>query len=529
MVPICACCMSGYRNSSMMKSLLSARNLILCIPLSKRSGIAAVFLLILCAATLWSVGFLPCSAAQDRTRSPHGDSKASCRNCHNTEGFKPIRPFPEFDHNSTRFSISGMHKGLGCRQCHVKLVFSDIARECAGCHADIHRRQLGGNCEQCHTVRGWREMGKSVSGHENRFPLLGAHRALQCEDCHQRAATGLFRGLNTDCAFCHIEDYNSAQSVNHKELGYSTKCETCHGMDGWQRNFDHAGSTGFPLSGAHSRLDCTQCHIGGNFTGARTDCGSCHLPIYNSTSSPNHLSAGFPQDCSICHGTTAWTPAQYNHGGTSFPLTGAHAAQACSACHTNGRYDALSTACASCHLTKYSQTTNPNHLSASFPQDCSICHNTTVWIPSTFNHSNTRFVLTGAHTGVLCANCHIGGVYAGTPRDCYSCHSGEYSTVTDPNHAATGFSRDCSQCHSTSQWSGATFTHSGFPIYSGRHSGNWTTCSTCHTNSSNYSVFSCFNCHAHDKTTTDEHHRGVNNYVYNSASCYSCHPTGRAE
>jgi formate dehydrogenase maturation protein FdhE len=91
------------------------------------------------------------------------------------------------------------------------------------------------------------------------------------------------------------------------------------------------------------------------------------------------------------------------------------------------------------------------------------------------------------------------------------------------------FPKDCLQCHTTSSWSGAVFTHSWFPIYSGSHRGRWSSCSDCHTNSNDYAVFSCTNCHEHAKTEMDSKHSGVSNYVYNSANCYSCHPTGQSD
>jgi hypothetical protein len=486
-------------------------------------------------------------------------------------------------------------------QCHVKLVFSNVGNRCADCHADIHRRQMGNNCEQCHIVEGWRELTANVNGHQNRFPLLGAHAATQCEDCHKSAAVGLFRGLSTDCAFCHINDYNTAKSIDHKAARFSTKCETCHRFDNWSQGFDHA-ATGFPLTGTHAQLECVQCHIGGNFSGTPADCVSCHLADFNSTTNPNHIAAGFPQDCALCHSTAAWTPAVFDHSKTKFPLTGehtklqcpdchkngqyvglptacvschlgdykgatnpnhitagfpqdcalchstaawipavfdhsktkfpltgAHTKLQCPDCHKNGQYVGLPTACVSCHLGDYKGATNPNHITAGFPQDCAICHNATAWSPSTFDHSKTKFPLTGAHTSVQCTNCHIGGVYAGTPTDCYSCHSKEYNSTTDPNHVTAQFPKDCSQCHTTSSWSGATFNHTWFPIYTGTHRDKWTTCGDCHTNSNNYSVFSCITCHAHDKAPTDAEHRDVRNYVYNSTSCYACHPTGRGD
>jgi hypothetical protein len=462
-----------------------------------------------------------------RTGSPHGDLKIACGNCHTTVSWKPIRPYPDFDHRKTNFQLRGAHANADCRSCHVQLVFSRAGSACLDCHADIHRSQLGGNCEQCHTVRGWRTLSKSVNGHENRFPLWGAHAALECESCHKSAAVSQFRGLSSDCNSCHLKDSLNVKTVNHQSAGFSTKCNACHSSDSWVSGFDHAKLAGFPLVGAHARLDCLQCHVGGRFAGTPANCVGCHLQDFNRATDPNHIQSNFPQDCSVCHSTSAWMPASFNHNITRFPLTGAHAQLQCPACHSTGQYANLPTTCISCHLADYSGTTNPNHASAGFPQDCSICHTSTAWTPASFDHSKTKFPLTGAHVNVACASCHISGVYSGTPTSCYSCHSKEYNSTTDPAHASAGFPTDCTQCHTTSSWSGAVFTHTWFPIYSGSHAGRWTVCGDCHTNAANYSVFSCVTCHAHDKTTTDANHRGVPNYVYNSANCYACHPTGR--
>jgi hypothetical protein len=192
----------------------------------------------------------------------------------------------------------------------------------------------------------------------------------------------------------------------------------------------------------------------------------------------------------------------------------------------NNNYSLTSAACANCHLTDYNGTTNPNHKSAGFPQDCSVCHSTTNWTSATFNHATTAFPLTGAHTTVTCSSCHVNNVFKGTPKDCYSCHKTEYTSVTNPNHTAAGFPTTCNTCHTTTAWTGATFTHSLFPIYSGNHNGKWSTCADCHTNSANYAVYSCITCHQHAQNNTDGDHKGVKNYVYSATSCYTCHPRG---
>ncbi len=487
----------------------------------------SAFLLPALGSLWWGLGSAV-QATQEtyQPKNPHGSLQIPCQNCHTTEGWKPMRPAPDFNHQKTRYPLVGLHARLGCKECHVKLDFSKCGTQCTDCHADIHRRQLGSDCEQCHSVRGWLKIAQKIDGHLDRFPLIGAHKAVQCEGCHKSAAVGLFRGLNTDCAFCHLNDYRAAKSIDHVASGFSTQCETCHSMDSWTRGFDHATSTGFALVGAHASLACQQCHAGGVFVGTPSDCVGCHLQDYNNTTNPNHVSGGFPQTCSVCHSMAAWSPASFNHNITAFPLTGAHTTVPCTSCHSNGIYTGTPTDCYACHAQNYNNTTNPNHASAGFPQTCAVCHNTVAWTPATFDHNATAFPLTGAHTSVACTSCHINGIYAGTPTDCYSCHSSVYNSTTDPNHVASGFPRTCADCHSTSTWSGATFNHTGFPIYSGTHAGRWTSCNDCHPNSSNYSVFTCTTA-CHPQSSTDANHQGIANYVYNSANCYSCHPTGQ--
>jgi hypothetical protein len=534
-----------------------------------------------------------------RTRSPHGTLEIACQNCHASSTWKPIRKAPDFDHNlQTKYPLEGQHRDVACVSCHVKPVFTDVGRTCASCHADLHRRQFGASCETCHSVKTWAVQARSVPQHINRFPLVGAHAALQCETCHMGAAAGTFTGLSTACMSCHSADYTSARSIDHRASGFSTSCESCHTMTQWRAaKFDHSASR-FPLTGGHTSVTCAQCHVGGQFAGtpatcvschakqfeaattpnhlaagfshdcttchntsrwqgaafdhARTrfpltgvhvtamcaschangrfagtpqSCVSCHLESFTRTTNPNHAAAGFPQDCTLCHATSAWRPASFDHARTRFPLTGSHTAVACSTCHVSGQFAGLSSACSTCHLNQYNATTSPNHTAAGFSRDCQICHSTVQWRGATFDHSRTRFALTGAHTTVQCANCHVGGRYAGTPTDCYSCHSREFTAVSNPNHVAAGFPKTCETCHATTTWLGARFSHR-FPIYSGSHAGKWTTCNDCHTNSSNYAVFSCTNCHAHEKTTMDSKHRSIRGYAYESATCYTCHPTG---
>jgi len=140
--------------------------------------------------------------------------------------------------------------------------------------------------------------------------------------------------------------------------------------------------------------------------------------------------------------------------------------------------------------------------------------------------------LVGAHALISsdCISCHNGD-YNSTPNTCYGCHLTNYNNTTNPVHTSAGFNTECTTCHTQDTWTPSTFNHDGqyFPIYSGKHRGQWSLCSDCHTNSADFSVFSCIDCHEHNKTDTDDHHREVSGYSYLSSACYSCHPAGTAE
>jgi hypothetical protein len=437
-----------------------------------------------------------------------------------------------FDHlKVTGFALTGAHAHLDCISCHVGGKYQGTSADCASCHQKDFNATTNPNhvtagipttCQLCHTTAAW---SPATFDHNlTKFPLSGAHAKLDCTSCH---VGGKFTGTSANCSSCHMKDYTGAKSPDHVAGAFPTTCQQCHTTTAWSpATFDHNTFTKFPLTGAHVTVPCASCHVNGRFAGTPTDCASCHITDFNKTTNPNHVQAGFPTDCSVCHTTATWANAVFDHSKTGFPLTGAHTNLACATCHVNGNYTSLNPGCSNCHLAAYNSATNPDHKAAGFPLDCSICHSTSAWQPSTFNHNSTGFPLTGAHVNVACASCHVGGKYAGTPADCYSCHKTEYQTVTSPNHVAAAFPTTCQTCHTTTTWLGATFNHTWFPIYSGSHAGKWTTCADCHTNPSNYAVFSCITCHAHDKTTTDAHHSGVRNYVYNSANCYACHPTG---
>jgi hypothetical protein len=450
-----------------------------------------------------------------------------CTLCHGTSTWTGAT----FDHDQTQFPLTGAHQALLCDDCHGDGVYAGKDTACYSCHATTFQMATNPDhvaagfqtdCSDCHTTSTW--AGAQYT-HVS-IPLVGAHSSLLCDDCH---GDGVYAGRSTECVACHQADYDGTTNPNHAQAGYGTDCTLCHGMSTWiGATFDH-DQTQFPLTGAHQALLCDDCHGDGVYAGKDTACYSCHQGDYAGTADPNHAQAGFSTDCTLCHGTSTWSGATFDHGQTLFPLTGAHLALICADCHGDGVYAGKDTACYSCHAAAFQTATNPDHVAAGFQTDCSACHTTSTWLGARYTHVNIP--LSGAHTGLQCDDCHGDGVYAGKSTECIACHQADYDATTNPNHANLGFSTDCLLCHNMVTWQGATFDHDSqfFPIYSGAHQGRWNDCSDCHTNPTNYTVFSCLGCHPHsDQNKTDGDHTGVSGYSYDSQACYSCHPRGRS-
>ncbi|MFC2103400.1 hypothetical protein ACFLSS_03110 [Bacteroidota bacterium] len=465
------------------------------------------------------------------SQSPHGeDLDLDCSVCHNSDTWQVNFKENNFDHGYTGFSLLGQHQITNCISCHTGLVFKAKATDCNSCHNDLHRESVGLDCSKCHDPASWIVQDINEIHQEGRFPLLGQHLNADCIQCHSGYTDLYFEPLDIDCYSCHENDYNSTSFPNHTETGFSTDCEVCHSITANNWSGVSIIHDFFPLTGGHQIQDCFACHDqGGNFSGLSSDCYSCHQQDYETVTDPDHIAGNFPTDCTQCHSISGWVPATIDHNLTAFPLTGRHVNVDCADCHTAG-FSGTPIECYACHQSDYESVSDPDHVAGNFPTDCIQCHTTNGWEGAEFDHNNTEFALTGAHINVDCSACHSNG-YSGTPTDCYSCHNDDYDTTTNPNHQAAGFPTTCEDCHSTSVWEPANFDHDGqyFPIYSGKHGGEWDQCSECHTVPNNFTLFSCIDCHEHRQSEMDPGHEGVEGYVYDSEACFSCHPTGEKE
>ncbi|MBI9035604.1 MAG: hypothetical protein JEZ03_14165 [Bacteroidales bacterium] len=324
-----------------------------------------------------------------------------------------------------------------------------------------------------------------------------------------------------------------AQKSPHGE-GLSVDCKDCHTTDSWKMiegnyTFNHE-DTEFPLEGQHRNTDCKWCHTSMVFSKAEADCYSCHTDMHEQT---------LGLDCARCHSSESWIVTNMTelHQLTQFPLIGPHNTADCSDCHKSAstlRFDPLGVECFDCHQQDYMAAISPNHVLDNYSTNCIDCHriNAFSWSGAGINHN--FFPLTQGHAINDCYQCHTQGVpYANISNDCFDCHQPDYTSAINPNHVASDFSTSCADCHSLAPgWKPAGFRDHDplfFPIYSGKHNGEWNNCLDCHPSPSNYSQFTCIDCHEHNQNDMDDEHGGIGGYLYESSACLDCHPTGDDE
>ena len=231
-----------------------------------------------------ATGCVECHRLQDVHLGRYGPK---CQDCHDQAKWATAR----FDHDRTRFPLRGGHAGIKCDFCHAGDLFRDkVATSCVSCHKkdDAHKGSLGARCERCHGDSNWR---KTVAfDHDlTRFPLIGRHAVVPCEECHRTTAS--FKDTRSACASCHKDAFHEGR------LG--PNCALCHNPNGWARwRFDHNSQTKYPLTGAHQGLDCHACHTIKNVTKVvlQTGCYGCHML-------DDVHQGSFGRACERCHTT----------------------------------------------------------------------------------------------------------------------------------------------------------------------------------------------------------------------------------
>ncbi|MCF8405768.1 MAG: hypothetical protein K9H58_17620 [Bacteroidales bacterium] len=372
----------------------------------------------------------------------------ACLECHPTgdgEG--------SFNHSASNFPLTGAHVDTDCASCHTN-GYQGTTTICFDCHIEVYNASTNPNhvsagihtdCEVCHTTDpGWQPALFEI--HDEIYPLTGGHLSTDCFSCHNDN----YSNTPNVCFDCHSEQYNQTSNPNHTVVGITTSCDECHTTNpGWTPANFEIHNDFYPLTGAHSSVDCYSCHEG-VYSNTPNVCFDCHSEQYNQTSNPNHTIVGITTSCDECHTTNpGWTPALFEIHNDFYPLTGAHSSLDCYSCH-EGVYNNTPNTCFGCHASDYNQTNDPPHASAQFPTDCELCHNQSAWEPSTFNHDSQYFpIYSGEHEGEWdqCSDCHT------NPSNyeifnCLVCH--EQGDMADEHSGVTGYvynSIACLECH----------------------------------------------------------------------------------
>jgi hypothetical protein len=300
------------------------------------------------------------------------------------------------------------------------------------------------------------------------------------------------------------------------------------------------GSLSRPHQSLSGPTHCTSCHVVGKGA-AELKCQECHTEIAAELASGRGLHSRFPnkKNCAACHSEhngedyplIRWQPSfkGFDHSQTGYPLQGKHAGLECNQCHTpahiqesakarikmkdlRNTFLGLSQDCTSCH-----QDPHKGQLGA----NCTQCHNFVNWKAAThFDHSKTRFPLTGLHAQVACEKCHASETPGAPARltgiafaKCSDCHG-------DPHHGT--FAQSCETCHTTNGWKqiseNGRFDHSKtkFPLL-GKHAA--VDCAKCHANGDfkkTVAFAKCMDCHsdAHGRQFAERTDHG---------ECSSCH------
>lgn len=403
-------------------------------------------------------------------------------------------------------------------QAHAQLSPGKLAKA----HANLEGIS---NCTKCH------ELAKAIDG-------------ARCLDCHSTLAARIKakKGFHSQkkvqdksCIACHSDHHGRDFKMIRWEKG--------------EESFDHA-ETGWKLEGRHSELKCKECHrpellhpaiakardLNSRTTRLGLDkaCLSCHRDEHQGQ---------MDKDCSTCHSTQEWKKTRFDHQKAHFTLGGKHANVACVKCHkaelpraavksfvvedpAKGlatRYQPLSfSRCTDCH-------TDPHQ--GRLGQDCAQCHSTEGFQgrDTAFDHTKTRYPLTGAHQSVECAQCHKGqGAARQRPayKNCTPCHQDPHEgQLTRP---ASG--RDCASCHDTRRFQPSLFGQArhneGKAKLEGAHQA--VACLDCHTRPAPkaalrfdlggkaFSGQSCVDCHG------DAHMNQATPWM-DDKGCLSCH------
>jgi hypothetical protein len=443
----------------------------------------------------------------DTKRGFHGLTNKSCSECHSDHKGRDYDSVKvdeaNFNHfKLTGYKLEGKHADIKCMECHKakrtgKFVrpkdthYFGAASSCRSCHKKDDPHFFTGkyakqDCNVCHAMKSWKQEIHFNHDTDTRYKLEESHAKLKCNDCHlANKAKHIYKyqwtALNTaQCLSCHKEFHHDKLSTKFK----GGDCLKCHDQTHWKiESFDH-DVTGYHLKGKHAELKCVDCHKqkppakpdapvkNFNWTGLKAACLSCHKDFHK-FGKYTSKTYGNPNQCLKCHDESSWKKTHdfVHDTNTRYAIDGKHLELKCNDCHLpTGRknptrmpnasqgvyhWDKLETkTCENCHNNPHIGQFKP----ALLAKGCTSCHTTRGWnelkSENSFDHSKTRFPLTGAHTIAACKDCHeVQGkkVYKFKSFDqkfCIDCHTNVHTGQFSAKFSA----QSCVQCHTTSNF-----------------------------------------------------------------------------
>jgi len=233
-----------------------------------------------------------CISCHKHDDSHRGLFGQKCQTCHKEQSWSKHR----FDHNKkTKFRLRGKHAKTACTSCHKKHIYKTKTKtDCYSCHKidDVHKGKQGKNCKNCHNEKGWRT--KVRFEHDiTRFPLVGLHSVVPCEECH---ISSDYKDASIKCNSCHKPD-----DIHKGKLGVD--CQTCHNPNGWSIwRFEHNKQSKFKLDGSHKKVHCHSCHVTSvsKVDSKPRSCLACHR-------ADDEHNGQFGSRCDRCHNTKTFT------------------------------------------------------------------------------------------------------------------------------------------------------------------------------------------------------------------------------
>ncbi|MBK9323428.1 MAG: hypothetical protein IPM97_10900 [Bdellovibrionaceae bacterium] len=431
----------------------------------------------------------------EQKRGFHGLTDKNCMECHREHKGRDFDSMAidekKFDHKKlTGYDLEGKHADIKCTECHKNKLGPKYLRPgdtqyfgntstCISCHKKDDVHFFKGNlakkdCNACHGIKTWKDEIKFDHTRDGNYKLTGKHAEAKCNDCHltnknKKIFTYKWPQLKTaKCLTCH-EDAHKANLSSRFRGG---NCTACHTEQSWKiQTFDHK-ITGYKLNGRHVEIDCVECHKQNptaidkeskknyKWVGLNKKCLSCHDDFHRFGNAKNpHF--GDLNNCIDCHTEKKWTPAiNFNHNKhTRYVIDGAHIEVKCKDCHTIKttkmpiyKFPNLSTkTCENCHKSPHVGVFSKELLK----KQCTVCHTTDSWSTHKsnkgFDHSKTRFPLTGAHISTKCNDCHgpakkqIFKFKSADLKFCVDCHKNIHTNQFSKIFSA----QSCTLCHDT--------------------------------------------------------------------------------